>query len=217
MQKALLAGVPPSGAAPCRHRQPGHPQGRRPVRRRGGPGRRPRRRRARWPPTASRSPSTTSARTSPTRAEAEHTRDAYLALLDGLAPLGARRRRRGVGEALGLRPGAARRRTSCRPGAGPARSSRRRPRSAPRSPSTWRTTAPIDSTLGVLAELRKEHPGTGAVLQAMLFRTEDDAKALAVTGSRVRLVKGAYNEPADRRAPKQDGRRRRLRPRAWRS
>jgi proline dehydrogenase len=30
----------------------------------------------------------------------------------------------------------------------------------------------------------------------MLFRTEDDAKALAVTGSRVRLVKGAYNEPA---------------------
>jgi proline dehydrogenase len=54
----------------------------------------------------------------------------------------------------------------------------------------------VDSTLATLAELRKEHPGTGAVLQAMLFRTEDDAKALAVTGSRVRLVKGAYNEPA---------------------
>ena len=70
----------------------------------------------------------------------------------------------------------------------------------------------VDSTLAVLAELRKEHPGTGAVLQAMLFRTEDDAKALAVTGSRVRLVKGAYNEPADRRAPEEEGRRRRLRP-----
>jgi proline dehydrogenase len=54
----------------------------------------------------------------------------------------------------------------------------------------------IDATLGTLAELRKEHPGTGAVLQAMLFRTEADAKDLAVTGSRVRLVKGAYNEPA---------------------
>ena len=54
----------------------------------------------------------------------------------------------------------------------------------------------IDSTLAVLADLRKEHPDTGAVLQAMLFRTEDDAKALAVSGSRVRLVKGAYNEPA---------------------
>jgi proline dehydrogenase len=55
----------------------------------------------------------------------------------------------------------------------------------------------VDSTLAALAELRKEHPGTGAVLQAMLFRTEDDAKALAVSGSRVRLVKGAYNEPAE--------------------
>jgi proline dehydrogenase len=55
----------------------------------------------------------------------------------------------------------------------------------------------VDSTLAALAELRKEHPGTGAVLQAMLLRTEEDAKALAVTGSRVRLVKGAYNEPAD--------------------
>ncbi|MDP9391405.1 MAG: proline dehydrogenase family protein [Actinomycetota bacterium] len=55
----------------------------------------------------------------------------------------------------------------------------------------------VDSTLAVLAELRKEHPDTGAVLQAALFRTEDDAKALAVTGSRVRLVKGAYDEPAD--------------------
>ena len=54
----------------------------------------------------------------------------------------------------------------------------------------------IDSTLGVLADLRKEHPGTGAVLQAMLFRTEEDAKALAVSGSRIRLVKGAYNEPS---------------------
>src|SRR5215218_7079395 len=55
----------------------------------------------------------------------------------------------------------------------------------------------VDSTLAALAELRKEHPDTGAVLQAMLFRTEEDAKALAVTGSRVRLVKGAYDEPAE--------------------
>ncbi|MCD0450530.1 proline dehydrogenase family protein [Actinocorallia sp. API 0066] len=55
----------------------------------------------------------------------------------------------------------------------------------------------VDSTLGILAELRKEHPGTGAVLQAYLFRTEDDAKALAHDGSRVRLVKGAYREPAE--------------------
>ncbi|WNI18233.1 proline dehydrogenase family protein [Actinacidiphila sp. ITFR-21] len=54
----------------------------------------------------------------------------------------------------------------------------------------------VDSTLAVLRELRREHPGTGAVLQSYLFRTEDDVRALAAEGSRVRLVKGAYREPA---------------------
>jgi proline dehydrogenase len=54
----------------------------------------------------------------------------------------------------------------------------------------------VDSTLAVLADLRRDHPATGAVLQAMLHRTEGDAKALATEGSRVRLVKGAYAEPA---------------------
>jgi proline dehydrogenase len=53
-----------------------------------------------------------------------------------------------------------------------------------------------DSTLAILAELRERHPATGAVLQSYLFRTEDDARALATEGSRVRLVKGAYKEPA---------------------
>ncbi|WP_250003356.1 proline dehydrogenase family protein [Actinoplanes sp. M2I2] len=52
-----------------------------------------------------------------------------------------------------------------------------------------------DSTLEILAELRKDHPGTGAVLQAYLRRTEGDCRELAVTGSRVRLCKGAYAEP----------------------
>jgi proline dehydrogenase len=52
-----------------------------------------------------------------------------------------------------------------------------------------------DSTLAVLAELRKDHPATGAVLQAYLRRTEDDCRALAGAGSRVRLCKGAYAEP----------------------
>lgn len=55
----------------------------------------------------------------------------------------------------------------------------------------------VDSTLAILHELRREHPGTGAVLQSYLFRTEDDARALATAGSRVRLVKGAYKEPAE--------------------
>jgi proline dehydrogenase len=53
-----------------------------------------------------------------------------------------------------------------------------------------------DSTLGILAELRKDFPETGAVLQAYLHRTEDDCRDLATAGSRVRLCKGAYKEPA---------------------
>src|SRR6478736_5183245 len=52
-----------------------------------------------------------------------------------------------------------------------------------------------DSTLTILRELRKDFPETGAVLQAYLHRTEADCRALAYEGSRVRLCKGAYNEP----------------------
>ena len=52
-----------------------------------------------------------------------------------------------------------------------------------------------DSTLEILAELRKDHPSTGAVLQAYLRRTEGDCRELATAGSRVRLCKGAYAEP----------------------
>ena len=52
-----------------------------------------------------------------------------------------------------------------------------------------------DSTLEILADLRKDHPETGAVLQAHLRRTEGDCRELATTGSRVRLCKGAYSEP----------------------
>jgi proline dehydrogenase len=52
-----------------------------------------------------------------------------------------------------------------------------------------------DSTLRILGELRRDYPDTGAVLQAYLRRTEDDCKALAYAGSRVRLCKGAYQEP----------------------
>jgi proline dehydrogenase len=54
----------------------------------------------------------------------------------------------------------------------------------------------IDSTLRVLGLLREQFPWVGAVLQAMLLRTEQDCRDLAVAGSRVRLVKGAYAEPA---------------------
>jgi proline dehydrogenase len=54
----------------------------------------------------------------------------------------------------------------------------------------------IDSTLRILKVLREDFPWVGAVLQAMLHRTEQDCRDLAYRGSRVRLVKGAYAEPA---------------------
>ena len=54
----------------------------------------------------------------------------------------------------------------------------------------------VDSTLAILSALRERFPQTGAVVQSYLFRTEDDCRALAGEGSLVRLVKGAYKEPA---------------------
>jgi proline dehydrogenase len=54
-----------------------------------------------------------------------------------------------------------------------------------------------DSTLRVLTELRRTWPSTGAVLQSYLRRTLDDCRALSGEGSRIRLCKGAYAEPAD--------------------
>ncbi len=53
-----------------------------------------------------------------------------------------------------------------------------------------------DATLEVLRDLRADFPWVGAVLQAYLRRTEGDCRVLATAGSRVRLCKGAYREPA---------------------
>jgi proline dehydrogenase len=54
----------------------------------------------------------------------------------------------------------------------------------------------VDSTLGILRKLREDHPSTGVAIQAYLFRSEEDCRDLSAEGSRVRLVKGAYREPA---------------------
>ena len=128
-----------------------------------------------------------------TRTEAERSRDAYLALLDGLAALGL-----GADAEVSVKLSAF---GQALPDGHDLALELVRP--VVEAATAIGTTVTldmedhrtVDSTLAVLAELRKEHPGTGAVLQAMLIRTEEDAKALAVTGSRVRLVKGAYNEP----------------------
>jgi proline dehydrogenase len=54
----------------------------------------------------------------------------------------------------------------------------------------------VDSTLLIGNELRQEYPSTGNVLQSNLRRTPGDLEALARSGARIRLVKGAYKEPA---------------------
>lgn len=53
-----------------------------------------------------------------------------------------------------------------------------------------------DSTLRIVRDLRTEFPWLGLVLQAYLRRTLDDCQEFAASGARVRLCKGAYDEPA---------------------
>ncbi|MGW6422879.1 proline dehydrogenase family protein [Nocardia sp. NPDC055053] len=52
-----------------------------------------------------------------------------------------------------------------------------------------------DSTLAIVRDLRADFPWLGTVLQAYLRRTEEDCRALADPASRIRLCKGAYDEP----------------------
>lgn len=53
-----------------------------------------------------------------------------------------------------------------------------------------------DGALAIVRELRRDFPSLGVVVQAYLRRTEQDCRDLAGSGSRVRLCKGAYREPA---------------------
>jgi proline dehydrogenase len=53
-----------------------------------------------------------------------------------------------------------------------------------------------DSTLSIAADLRAEFSWLGVVLQACLRRTFGDCDQAAATGTRIRLCKGAYDEPA---------------------
>jgi len=53
-----------------------------------------------------------------------------------------------------------------------------------------------DSTLSISGDLRVDFPWLGTVLQAYLRRTQGDCAELASLGARVRLCKGAYDEPA---------------------
>jgi proline dehydrogenase len=124
-------------------------------------------------------------------AQATATKDAYLTLLKGLAEAGLTPaaevsvKLSAVGQLLDRAMAVANARAICE---------------AAESAGTTVTLdmedhTTTDSTLEILAELRRDFPQTGAVLQAYLRRTEADCRDLAFEGSRVRLCKGAYKEP----------------------
>jgi proline dehydrogenase len=122
------------------------------------------------------------------------TRDAYLVLLDALGEAGLTRsaevsvKLSAVGQAL--------------PGDG-EKVALENARQICEKAASFGTTVTLDmedhtttdATLTALGDLRRDFPGTGAVLQAYLRRTEADCRDLATEGSRVRLCKGAYAEP----------------------
>ncbi|QFG25064.1 proline dehydrogenase family protein [Actinomadura sp. WMMB 499] len=123
------------------------------------------------------------------RAQAEATRDAYLALFEALgesAPgADASLKLSALGQALDDRLALDNARTICA--------------AAGRVGMTvtldMEDHTTVDSTLGVLRELRDDFPWVGVAIQSMLRRTEGDLRDLVGEGSRVRLVKGAYAEP----------------------
>ena len=54
----------------------------------------------------------------------------------------------------------------------------------------------VDATLEIYRRVLSEFPNVGVCLQAYLYRTADDLASLIPLGGGVRLVKGAYREPA---------------------
>lgn len=52
-----------------------------------------------------------------------------------------------------------------------------------------------EATLQVFERLRAESENVGIVIQAYLFRSEKDVEDLLKLGARIRVCKGAYNEP----------------------
>lgn len=60
----------------------------------------------------------------------------------------------------------------------------------------------VDATLELYHAVLAEHRNVGVCLQAYLYRTEQDLQAIIAAGGGVRLVKGAYKEPASVAFPK---------------
>jgi len=60
----------------------------------------------------------------------------------------------------------------------------------------------VDATLDIYKRIHKVHPNAGLCLQAYLFRTKNDLADLLPLRPSIRLVKGAYKEPASIAFPK---------------
>lgn len=54
----------------------------------------------------------------------------------------------------------------------------------------------VDRTLDLYRAIHEKHPATGVAMQAYLRRTPDDLSKLMPSRPMIRLVKGAYDEPA---------------------
>jgi proline dehydrogenase len=59
-----------------------------------------------------------------------------------------------------------------------------------------------DATIAIFRKLRADFENVGIVIQAYLHRSESDVTDLLACGSRIRLCKGAYSEPASVAFPK---------------
>jgi proline dehydrogenase len=62
----------------------------------------------------------------------------------------------------------------------------------------------VDATLDVYRNLRRTYSNAGVCLQAYLYRTADDLASLLPMGPGIRLVKGAYLEPAKVAYPRKE-------------
>jgi proline dehydrogenase len=60
----------------------------------------------------------------------------------------------------------------------------------------------VDRTLALYKKIRKNYPNVGVCVQSYLYRTAKDLEALLPLSPAIRLVKGAYMEPANIAYPK---------------
>ncbi len=54
-----------------------------------------------------------------------------------------------------------------------------------------------ERTVAMMERVLPDYPNTGTVLQSYLYRTDEDLERVIKLGGRIRLVKGAYLEPAE--------------------